>query len=80
MPVGPAPALLDPRQVKEIAFHRGPPPGDREPVSVTGWGKTQNVEGTKPSALKNIANADMQKKLLRQADYAKWSKEFVNTK
>jgi len=37
-------------------------------------------EGTKPSELKNVASADMQKKLLRQADYNKWSKDFLNTK
>jgi oxaloacetate decarboxylase len=37
-------------------------------------------EGVKPSALKNVASGDLQKKLLRQADYANWSKEFVNTK
>ena len=37
-------------------------------------------EGVKPSELKNVASADLQKKLLRQADYGKWSKEFVNTK
>jgi len=37
-------------------------------------------EGTKPSELKNVASADMQKKLLRQADYTKWSKDFLNTK
>jgi carboxyvinyl-carboxyphosphonate phosphorylmutase len=37
-------------------------------------------DGTKPSELKNVASADMQKKLLRQADYTKWSKEFLNTK
>ncbi|MBX9841899.1 MAG: isocitrate lyase/PEP mutase family protein [Xanthobacteraceae bacterium] len=37
-------------------------------------------EGTKPSDLRNVASADMQKKLLRQADYTKWSKEFLNTK
>jgi oxaloacetate decarboxylase len=37
-------------------------------------------EGTKPSELKNVASADMQKKLLRQADYAKWSKDFLKTK
>jgi carboxyvinyl-carboxyphosphonate phosphorylmutase len=37
-------------------------------------------EGVKPSQLKNVASADMQKKVLRQADYAKWSKDFVNTK
>ncbi len=37
-------------------------------------------EGTRPSELKNVASADMQRKLLRQADYTKWSKEFLNTK
>jgi carboxyvinyl-carboxyphosphonate phosphorylmutase len=37
-------------------------------------------EGVKPSELKNIASADMQKKLLRQADYTKWSKDFLNSK
>jgi oxaloacetate decarboxylase len=37
-------------------------------------------EGTKPSELKNVASADMQKKLLRQADYSKWSKDFLHTK
>ena len=51
VPVAPTPTSLDPKQVQEISFHRGPPPGDREPVSVTGWGKTQNVDGTKPSAV-----------------------------
>lgn len=37
-------------------------------------------DGTKPSKLQNVASADLQKKLLRQADYSKWSKEFLNTK
>ena len=37
-------------------------------------------DGTKPSELKNVASADLQKKLLRQGDYTKWSKEFLNTK
>jgi carboxyvinyl-carboxyphosphonate phosphorylmutase len=37
-------------------------------------------EGVKPSQLKNVASADLQKKLLRQADYGKWSKDFLNTK
>jgi oxaloacetate decarboxylase len=37
-------------------------------------------DGTKPSELKNVASADMQKKLLRQADYAKWSKEFLGSR
>jgi carboxyvinyl-carboxyphosphonate phosphorylmutase len=36
--------------------------------------------GTKPSELKNIASAELQKKVLRQADYSKWSKDFLNTK
>ena len=34
-------------------------------------------DGTKPSKLQNVASADLQKKLLRQADYAKWSKDFL---
>ena len=34
-------------------------------------------EGTKPSTLKNVASGDLQKKVLRQADYAKWSKDFL---
>ena len=37
-------------------------------------------EGTKPSQLKNVASADLQKKVLRQADYGKWSKYFLNSK
>ena len=37
-------------------------------------------DGVKPSELKNVASGDLQKKVLRQADYGKWSKEFVNTK
>ncbi len=37
-------------------------------------------EGVKPSELKNVVSADMQKKLLRQADYAKWSKDFLKTR
>ena len=34
----------------------------------------------KPSQLKNVASADLQKRLLRQADYGKASKEFLNAK
>jgi carboxyvinyl-carboxyphosphonate phosphorylmutase len=34
-------------------------------------------QGVKPSALNNVASPDLQKQLLRQADYAKWSKEFL---
>ncbi|MGH6742407.1 MAG: isocitrate lyase/PEP mutase family protein, partial [Bradyrhizobium sp.] len=34
-------------------------------------------EGTKPSELKNIASADLQKKVLRQADYDQWSKDYL---
>jgi len=49
------------------------------------WASVQGVhdalkalrEGTKPSKLKNIASADLQKRVLRQADYAKWTKEFL---
>src|SRR4026209_657419 len=37
-------------------------------------------EGVKPSALKNVASADLQRKGLRQADYGKWSKDFLITK
>ena len=37
-------------------------------------------EGTKPSQIKNVASADLQKRLLRQADYGKASKEFLNAK
>ena len=35
-------------------------------------------DGVKPSELKNIASADLQKQLLRQADYGEWSKDFLN--
>jgi carboxyvinyl-carboxyphosphonate phosphorylmutase len=49
------------------------------------WASVQGVhdtlkalrEGTKPGELKNIAGADLQKRVLRQADYAKWTKEFL---
>src|SRR6185437_3969563 len=34
-------------------------------------------EGTKPSALKNIAPGDLQKKVLRQADYDKGAREYL---
>ena len=34
-------------------------------------------EGAKPSALKNIASGDLQKQVLRQADYARWTKDFL---
>jgi carboxyvinyl-carboxyphosphonate phosphorylmutase len=34
-------------------------------------------EGKKPSELKNVAPGDLQKKLLRQADYDKWSRDFL---
>jgi carboxyvinyl-carboxyphosphonate phosphorylmutase len=37
-------------------------------------------DGTRPSELKNVASADMQKKLLRQADYTKWSKDFLRSR
>jgi hypothetical protein len=36
--------------------------------------------GTKPSQLKHVASADLQKKVLRQADYGKWSKDFLSSK
>jgi carboxyvinyl-carboxyphosphonate phosphorylmutase len=34
-------------------------------------------EGARPSQLKNVAPGDLQKQVLRQADYAKWSREFL---
>jgi carboxyvinyl-carboxyphosphonate phosphorylmutase len=34
-------------------------------------------EGVKPAELKNIASAELQGKLLRRADYHKWSKDFL---
>ena len=34
-------------------------------------------EGVKPKDLKNIAGAPTMKRVLRDADYAKWSKEFL---
>src|ERR1700741_4512615 len=37
-------------------------------------------DGTKPSKLQNVAAADLQKKLLRQADYNQWSKDLLKTK
>ncbi len=51
VPAGSAQSSLDPGKVKEISFHRGPPPGVDEPVTVTGWGKSQNVDGNKPNAV-----------------------------
>ena len=51
VPTGPAQSSLDPGKVKEISFHRGPPPGVDEPVTVTGWGKSQNVDGNMPNAV-----------------------------
>jgi carboxyvinyl-carboxyphosphonate phosphorylmutase len=52
------------------------------------WGAVQGIhntlkalrEGTKPAELKNIASSDLQKKVLRQADYDKSSKEFLSGK
>jgi carboxyvinyl-carboxyphosphonate phosphorylmutase len=37
-------------------------------------------DGAKPSALQDIASADLQKAVLRQADYGKWSKDFLGGK
>ena len=42
---------LDPKQVSEIPVHRGPAPRNADAVTVTGWGKTQNVPGFAPSAV-----------------------------
>ena len=49
------------------------------------WGSVQGVydtlkalrEGTKPADLKNIASADLQKKVLRQDDYARMTRDFL---
>ena len=49
------------------------------------WAAVQGVydtlkalrEGTKPADLKNIASADLQKRVLRQDDYARMTKEFL---
>jgi len=35
-------------------------------------------DGTPPAALKGVASPDLMKQATRQADYAKWSKEFLN--
>jgi oxaloacetate decarboxylase len=34
-------------------------------------------EGTPQGEIKTIASADLMKKVTREADYAKWSKEFL---
>ena len=34
-------------------------------------------DGAKPSELKNIASADLQRRVLRQDDYGRWTKEFI---
>ncbi|MBM3527967.1 MAG: isocitrate lyase/PEP mutase family protein [Alphaproteobacteria bacterium] len=52
------------------------------------WASVQGVydtlkalrEGTRPSQLKNIAAADLQKRVLRQADYDRWTGEFLGEK
>ena len=49
------------------------------------WASVQGIyatlkalrEGAKPSELKNIASADLQKRVLRQTDYDDWGKEFL---
>jgi len=35
--------------------------------------------GTPPADIKGIASPDLMKQVTRQSDYAKWSKEFLNT-
>ena len=35
-------------------------------------------DGTPPASIKSVASADLMKQVTRQADYAKWSKEFLN--
>ena len=34
-------------------------------------------DGAKPSELKNVASAELQRRLLRQDDYGRWSKDFL---
>ena len=34
--------------------------------------------GTPPAGIKSVASPDLMKRVTRQADYAKWSKEFLN--
>jgi oxaloacetate decarboxylase len=34
-------------------------------------------EGVPPASIKSVASADLMKQVTRQADYAKWSKEFL---
>jgi carboxyvinyl-carboxyphosphonate phosphorylmutase len=34
--------------------------------------------GTPPADLKGLASPELMKQVTRQADYAKWSKEFLN--
>jgi carboxyvinyl-carboxyphosphonate phosphorylmutase len=49
------------------------------------WAAVQGVhdtlkalrDGAKPSELKNIASADLQRRVLRQDDYGRWSREFL---
>jgi len=49
------------------------------------WASVQGVydtlkalrEGTMPSDLKNIASAELQRRVLRQDDYGRWCKDFL---
>ena len=49
------------------------------------WAAVQGVhdtlkalrDGAKPSELRNIASADLQRRVLRQDDYGRWTKEFI---
>jgi carboxyvinyl-carboxyphosphonate phosphorylmutase len=34
-------------------------------------------DGASPASIKSVASADLMKQVTRQADYAKWSKEFL---
>jgi len=34
--------------------------------------------GTPPADIKSVASAELMKQVTRQADYAKWSKDFLN--
>jgi len=35
-------------------------------------------DGAPPASITSVASAELMKQVTRQADYAKWSKEFLN--
>ena len=53
----PLPAAL---KVRKIALHRGLAPGTGTAVTITGWGKTQDVPGFAPSSLLMQVNLNVQ--------------------